>query len=571
MLLISKLFFFILLSAIFFFEGLGLVDRQFALYTVYLTPLFLFFPLVLVGRQIVFPKNLTRLFLFFFLFSTISLFFSVNIERSLYFFVYYLSVFLIFIFVYNFKKELIKGVVVLAFLLTAIFLIYSLFLLLPVSKEFSFLVPKRDYQFIYQVYPTHHPLGIFLIIPLSFVLAAFMDKGKKLYLLTFMLLLGILFLTYFRSSYVAFIAASCFLLFIKLREKKEYLSLRSVFIVTLIILAALFVFVVTFYQKPLFILGDIHQFLRTNLNLGYKSFLSARDEYWLEAIRGFAERPFFGVGLGNFWNLSLRFVTSGAFADSANLFLDFFAELGIFGGFVFLFIVLKIFLTGKEALKENELLSKMIFIGFFSLIVLFQAGPGKHYSLILFFFILGALLYSEKDELVNAGWLSLLLSAAVVFFAQSIFMSRLYLKSGYSLFAFYRFPFQKAVYGLLIKGLEEKRERGKIDAFLGVYGRLFSGEIDVLNYLAGVYEKRGDKKIALDFYERSFTWYRFQSFSLVEKIYALKKEVVGKEEAERFVQKFLSEYYYLYHKYYWPNFKAEIDRFCKKEKAVCTL
>jgi hypothetical protein len=213
----------------------------------------------------------------------------------------------------------------------------------------------------------------------------------------------------------------------------------------------------------------------------------------------------------------------------------------------------------------------MIFAGFFSLLVLFQAGPGKHYSLILLFFILGALVYNEKDQLTISSWLSLLLSAVIIFFMQSILMSRFYLRSGRPLLALYRFPLQQAVYQPAIENLEENGARQKAEKILDLYGRFFSGEIAVLNYLANVYEKQGDKKRAFDFYEKSFSWYRFQGFSLVEKIYALKKELGGEKEAKRFMQKFLSEYYYLHYQYYWPNFKEEIIRFCKREKAVCAL
>lgn len=570
MLSISRSFFFIFLSAIFLLEGLGLVDRQFALYAAYLMPVFLFVPLVSANCKIIFPKTLTVFFSLFFLFSFVSILFSVNIERSLNFFVYYLSVFLVFIFVYNFKKELVKGIVVLTFLLTALFLVYSLFLLLPVAKDFSFLIPKRDYQFVYQVYPTHHPLGIFLVVPLSFSLVLVLYKRRFVFFLLFVSLLLTMIFSYFRSSFLAFIITAGFLLFEHRREWKNKFS-RYAVIIGALILTSILLPALTYQNPPVSFLGGINQFLRTHGNLGYKTFLSGRDEYWLEAIKGFAERPFFGVGLGNFWNLSLKFVSSGAFADSANLFLDFFAEVGVFGGFVFLGIAVKIFLSGKNVLKTDDIFAKMVFAAFLTLSVLFQAGPGKHYSLILFFFILGALLYSEKNGALNFGWTPLLLSAVILFFIQSVLMSQLYLASGRPLLALYRFPFQQALYQPAIQHLEETGQKEKAETIRSIYGRIFSGEIGALNFLAETYEKKGDKNKALVFYEKSYSWYRFQSFSLVEKVYSLKKTLKGKEPAKQFVQKFLSEYYYLYHQYHWPNFKKEILQFCKKEKAVCTL
>lgn len=149
-------------------------------------------------------------------------------------------------------------------------------------------------------------------------------------------------------------------------------------------------------------------------------------------------------------------------------------------------------------------------------------------------------------------------------------MSGLYLKSGHFLLAFYRFPFQKTVYRPLIENLDKNGETKEKDRFLRLYARFFSGEPDVLNYAADNYEKKGDKEKALFFYEKSFEWYRFQDFSLIEKIYWLKKGLAGEENAKQFIKKFLSEYYYLRYRYFWPDFQGAIDNFCKKEK-VCQL
>lgn len=570
MTIFSKIIFFGFFVAIFLFEGLGLVDREWALLAVYLMPFFLALPLFFQNKPLYFPKKISLLFFLLLFFSFLSLFFSVNIERSFYFLIYYLSVFLIFVYVYNFKNEIAQGVVFFSFVLAFIFLFDALLLGSSFSKNFSFLIPKRDYQFVYQVYPTHHPLGIFLIIPFSLLIVPLVERGAKKYFLLTLVFLPALIFSYFRSSYLAFIIIVSWLVFKKWISQQLSLK-RLISLSILVIFLSLILLSLGIYQKPVFLLSDINQFLRNNFHLSYKNFFSARDEYWLAAIKGFTENPLFGFGLGNFFNLSLKFTQSGAVADSSSLFLDFFAETGFFGGMVFFLIFLIIAFSGRNILNNKEsLLTKMVYVSFLTLFVFFQSGPGKHYSLILTFFVLGALIYQEEENL-NLNGLFFFLLLIVVFVFQSMMMSRLYLKFNHYLLAFYRFPFQKAVYQPLIENLEKKGEMKQADRFSEIYAKFFSGESDSLNYIAERYEKKVQREKAFSFYERSFEWSRFQSFSLIEKIYRFKKELTGDDEANHFVKKFLSEYYFLRYQYYWPDFERAVQQFCRKEKFTCQL
>jgi len=538
--LFSKIIFFGFLLLIFLFEGLGLVDRQIALFTVYLMPFFLSFFLLFEKKPLQFPKRMTVLFLLFLLFSAISLIFSINIERSFYFLVYYLAVFLIFVYVFNFKDYLKKEIIIFTFFITFVFFIYSLILFLPLPKNWSFLIPIRDYQFVYQVYSTHHPLGIFLIIPLSLILPIVSIK-RKVWIYIFLILFIAMIFSYFRSSYFAFIFAFIFLVY-KNQQGKKINWIKIFFASLLIIFITLLFFSLTNYEKPTFLLSNINQFFQTHFNLKYKSFFSGRDEFWLASIKGFTENPLFGVGLGNFSNLSLKSLSMSLTADSSNLFLDFFAETGFFGGLFFLIIVLKIFFSRAKNFNKDDVYSKMIFISFLALIFFFQTGPGKHYSLILYFFTAGALIY-EEEEKINCRWLFFLISVFIAFIIHLIFMSKIYLKIGQPLLAFYHFPFQKTIYQPLIEKLEEKGEIDKAGRFLNTYATFFFGETDVINYVANNYEKKGKKEKALFFYEKSYYWDRFQGFSLIEKIYRLKKQSIGEEETKQFIKKFLSEYY----------------------------
>lgn len=570
MTLFSRTIFFIFFSAIFLFEGLGITDRQWALYAVYLFPFFLSLPLFFQKKTIFFPKKISLLFFLLILASIFSLFFSINIEKSFYFLIYYLSVFLIFIYVYNFKQELSAGIIFFTFFLAFVFLFDALLLSSPLSKNLSFLIPKKDYQFVYPTYQTHHPLGIFLIIPVTFLLVAVFEAGPKIYLFFFAVLFPAMFFSYFRTSYVAFIITAIFMIFKKWSEDK--IDLQKLIIFTLLLtFMVLVLFSLTNYDRPVFLLSSINQFFRSHLGLNYKNFFSGRDEYWLMAIKGFSERPFFGVGLGNFYNLSLKFIQSGAVADSSSLFLDFFAETGFFGGIIFFLIFLVIFLSGENTLsQQGNLFEKMAYFAFFALLIFFQFGPGKHYSLILSFFILGALIYREEKKL-NLESLFFSLSLIIVFVFYSMIMSHLYFKSGNYLLSFYRFPFQKSIFLPIIENFEKEGNDEKVDRFLKIYARFFSGEADTLNFIAQNYEKKGNFEKALYFYEQSFNWYPFQNFSQVEKIYQLKKKLMGEEEAKKFVKKILSKYYFLHYHYGRPDFENKINEFCRKESSVCHL
>src|SRR5687768_3523830 len=141
---IEKYIFFGFLALIFFFEGLGIAyGRIISLSLIILLPLILFLLSFKNKVKIEFPKTLSTLILSFFVFTTLSTVFSVNIITSLTFLVYYLAIFFIFIYTNHYKNDLSKPIFYFIFAATAAFCLFSI-----INNEFSIINITNGYQFI---------------------------------------------------------------------------------------------------------------------------------------------------------------------------------------------------------------------------------------------------------------------------------------------------------------------------------------------------------------------------------------------------------------------------------------
>ncbi len=79
-----------------------------------------------------------------------------------------------------------------------------------------------------------------------------------------------------------------------------------------------------------------------------------RIAIWKETLRSMAEHPLLGVGIGNFpVVLSLDPKTIKAGASAHNLYLNFFAEIGVFGFAVFMLLIYEIWRAGWRLFRER--------------------------------------------------------------------------------------------------------------------------------------------------------------------------------------------------------------------------
>ena len=82
---------------------------------------------------------------------------------------------------------------------------------------------------------------------------------------------------------------------------------------------------------------------------------SGRIYIWKETLASIARNPILGVGIGNFPTILKQNPTATkAGASAHNLYLNFFAELGIFGFAAAMLIIYEILKKSRQLLKNNE-------------------------------------------------------------------------------------------------------------------------------------------------------------------------------------------------------------------------
>ena len=214
----------------------------------------------------------------------------------------------------------------------------------------------------------------YLIIPLSLAIALFFtikNKPKKIFLLIGILVMGgSLIFTFTRGSYLALGVSVIFMafLFLKTRGKNFIRENKNIFIIILIaIIMIAFLFVVpTPLSKSGTTISKIKE--RTSLARLNNEFSSGRRiAIWKFTEMMIKDHPILGSGIGTFKYNSLRyqakFFDQGqnrtlyphGFADkSHNEYLQLWAELGIIGLGVFIWLMIIYFNYGVTLLKKEK-------------------------------------------------------------------------------------------------------------------------------------------------------------------------------------------------------------------------
>ncbi len=583
-----KLIFSFFLLAVFLFEGLGINNgREVAYYFILLMPFFLFMPQFVLntGKKILFPLKFTVLWLLFVIFSLASSIFSVNLQNSFQELFLYIALFLIFIFVFNYKELIRSTVLYLIFVLSFIFSIFSLFITYFVSQNSLFSIPidlaGQGYQFIYST-GGHNHLGDFLLLPLTVLLFWFLGRKLKmenLFLLLFFIPYFIF--SYSRSAYLdlALITILIFYVLFKggqLRLKKNFIFyiLSFMFVAALAIL----VFAVPADTKKTPFLNSINHILQEKYDLGGKHFFAYRNYYATEGLFSLTNKPLFGVGPGNFEYASQKYMNNPVeFAPTThNLFFDVLTENGLLAEIVFLLLFLQMFHliknqifnhkspahnasysdAGESAISNQQ---SAIFVFLFIVMLLnFQTDyTFLMRSFYLLFFVVAGVIYSEK-RIIEIKFLIPVFSLVLFLIFNLIILSNLALSKNNYLLAFYSYPLNKDIYQPLINSQIAIGNRQSAIGNLNLYTNLFNGDPDVLNYAGNIYYSYFGQKDSLVFYNRAFTAYNFEDPILIKRIYEIKITFQGQKKAREFANKYFlklsgvdknSSYYQIYYGY----------------------
>ncbi len=361
--------FYLFLSLIAFFSGLG-IERggEIAFVLLIVAPFFLFSLDFLDKQKIIFPKKVTLLFLVLLIFISISNFFSLNFKTSFGISIGCFSLFLFFLYGTNHQQALKKSLPIFINLISVFFIIVSFFVKhIPTN---SFFYPLNDKNLVFPSHEPHNHLGDFLAMSVVFNLFFLVETFSWPRLILILFYVPFLLFSHSRSAYVSLVVPLIYLAWQILRKKEIKKDLKIFFSIILTFISL--ITAVFFITEP-------------------RSLFSGREYYFKYAIEGVKNRPLTGYGMGSFFSMvrQIKDKNSPTVQSSHNLFFDVLAGSGLFAGIVFIVLILLIVFYGKK---------NGYWLAFFSLLVNFQTDYTYRIPLMLLLFFLAAgMIWREYD------------------------------------------------------------------------------------------------------------------------------------------------------------------------------
>lgn len=532
---LSTIFFVIFISLIIFFEGTGIGDgRQLAYHLVLIMPFFLFMLDIIRKESIVIPKKISIFFFFFLLLSVAPTVFSVNIQHSFELNLFYVVTFLMFIYAYNHKIDIVKPLTILIVVFSFIFYTYSSLINVFLQHNWIFLIPKLSDNFVYSTWPSHNHLGDFFILPviISFY-ALFTRKQWFSPFVVTLLSIFVVLISFSRSAYMA-IGISVLVMYFVLKIKNmiyhRLLSLITVWVTVALFIVFSFIILSDFRQAPY--IRSVTNILEYNFDLRYKSLISSRNEYISQALQGIKERPFFGVGGGNFSYISQRHTEDplGWSSSSHNIFFDTAVEEGIFASILLLLIVILM-------LKNSR--SHYFLFCLLGLLINFQTDyTFTFYSFLLLFFIFGGLLYKEENEICIPYEIFMIVPSLLLISSSLIVWSSILFLQNKIALSLKLYPLSQEANQYTIEQLIKEGMTKNPIFYKSIlqYQSLFKADQKVLSYISDLYVIYGDNARALEVSKQAYYWYQYQEYgALAGKLYVLEKEQYGEKAAKLFI------------------------------------
>ncbi len=373
-------------------EGTGIYyGRQLSFGLIILFPALLYIIGIGYYKKIDVPKYLGILIILFITTLIISVFLSTNIALSISFAIFYIGCLATLIIVNDTKKIVAHALLPVIFGIGIFLCIYRILLV-----YFPPIVPLNGYQLVSSFYGSHNHLGDFLILPLTAIFYILMNKNNKIHPLI-LLLLSIFFAPYFlfsfsRSAYFSVIVTLIFMFYYFVKKGRiRLIEFRTLLMILVICILTLFMFSVSIFSSQKNLVSEINTHLVENNNLSYKAPFGARGEYVREAILAIFYKPIFGVGPGNFIEISKKYnPIQGLWAESShNLFLNIMVEDGIAAGLILFIIIVEIF-------RKSE--KNIYFFMALALLINFQTDyTFRIYSLFFLFFVLCGLCQQKES------------------------------------------------------------------------------------------------------------------------------------------------------------------------------
>lgn len=565
-----------ILALILVFEGFGF-GRETTYLTVLLASSAISLSLYLFHkRSVEVPQRILYIWVFFLAAMIVSTVVSVNIERSVHELMYWLSIMIISFMVFDISKLLRVYTVRLIILLSALFTTYSLFLRV-IPENFSYLIPQHTYQFVADPFRLNNALGTFLVISLSLLLPYIHSRSYIRQKILFFLLFSVFLTTGTRAAYVGFavLAGGYYgksLMKAKVTPGKLLLLLMIILLpIFMFILTVRFEHMPTWYQQ---LALQVTELIQSSPN---ESFLSARQYYAEQALRGFIEKPLWGWGPGNLHYASVRHAQTPILSTyvSENVILDVLVEFGVIGTFVFLFLMGRYVISAVKSLKVSRNKHEIgIALTVCSLLIMMMGDSlNWWYGLFLLFFVLLSSLYTEKHIIKVPSFVLIILSLIPFLYFQVLVLSKIaFQKNAYAI-AHAINPLNKEVYLPL---MIEYKESGNMDNYFTLISRaekFYKGDHE-MQYLLGFAHADTNPEKAAGMIQKSFDSYPVQYFDRARDAYYLLKRLQGPDRAKEFFLTYVANYVetrnFAYKTKRYDVYRdANIMHLCKEEGFSC--
>ncbi len=538
----------VILSLLFFvpaaIEGMGLLlYRQTFIWFYTIVPVILYVALYFTRAKLRLPPKATLLALGFFMLTSMSTsLYSLDKQPSVELFLYYITLFLIFLFSYNNRRTM-KTVTVVT--VTALGFLFSV-------SHFILKTPLHEKQTVLPFFGSHNHLGDFLGMAILILLPFVRHRIFRIFslaLIAFFFIMTVF--SFSRSAYFAlFIVGLVYLI-----GKRRAISRKYLFASFVGLSVLLFVFVLTSSKgignTPL---DPARKIAVQRFNLFPRDILSDRDVFFKQAADSIRKHPLFGVGGGNFVKISLTNNRDNTFTDSAhNIILEVAAEQGIPAAGILLAVGV-LFLI--HAVRKKDIWGYALVY----LLINFQTDyTYTIYLFPLFTMILAGISYDEPDHEPVPVWLygttSLFLLAIFFCYATSMLLIRM----NRPIDAMRLYPLNKTAH---IQAILEETDRKTNEQLTANALKLSPNDVGIMLASAQYHLNWGNNRKALQIYEKMYQTNPLISFNVVRRIYALKKELVSKKEADAFLIKVAISYHNL--PFVPDYFKEEFDEFCRQ-------
>lgn len=427
----------------------------------------------------IFPKG-SILYVFFLIFSLISVFVAYHKQIALETTIIYFSGFLVLIIAYNQQEVLssrYKQFVLFASVVYSFTFISTLFFPVELVGKGTSLMRYFGHSQIGNLFLTPFflfPSGVIGIISLFFII-----------------------ISYSRATYLAVLAIA-WVIYKNKFTKKGFL-----------IKAVLAVLTVSL------ILSTTFKVISENGSL-----LGLRDKYFADAVSGVIDRPFFGAGPGNYRYISAskQVGYSEGAGSSHNLILDIFSQNGILAGLFFILFLTYVLKKGKR---------NVFFYSFLALSVVFLFDHTFEYNSFLFlWFFLAGLSLDTKDSIE----FNPLVFFGVFLLLQLVFIGKIFHVTGNYTQALFFYPLQEKSHYYAITNEIKRGNMSQARDYLNIYEKLYGENFEATYRMAKYYERIREWKKSLKLYRKSLELRPFLSVTdgiILEKIHNLSRKTLG--------------------------------------------